>query len=271
MNERELLVIAVGAALKAGKEILEVYHSDDIGIQTKRDDTPLTLADQRSNAVILACLEPTGIPVLSEESLQAPYELRRRWNRCWIIDPLDGTKEFIKRNGEFTVNIALVINGEPALGVIFTPVTGGLYLGSRDTGGRRNVLRGEEAVHADPESIIENSQRLPVEKGMEKAYTVVASRSHRNRETEEFIMSLEKEHRPLHVLSRGSSLKICMVAEGTADIYPRFAPTMEWDTAAGHAIAKHSGCSFTNPETCRELSYNKENLTNPWFIVNRNS
>lgn len=269
MNELKLLIIAVNAALKAGNAILGVYYSEDHEIQGKSDLSPLTLADRRSNEIILEELKQTGIPVVSEESLQAPYEVRKDWNHCWIVDPLDGTKEFIKRNDEFTVNIALVHHGKPVIGVIFTPVTGELYYAGNETGAWKYVLPAAFTGDIPAESLPEASRRLP-DPGLQKEhFTVVASRSHRNRETDEFIGELGKQYGEMETLSRGSSLKICMVAEGAADIYPRFAPTMEWDTAAGHAIAANAGCSFIDPATGRELTYNKENLTNPWFIVKR--
>jgi len=269
MNERDLLLISVKAAMKAGETILGVYHSEKFDVETKADRSPLTIADKRSNKEILKYLGRTGIPVLSEESYHAGWDQRKEWHTCWIVDPLDGTKEFIKRNGEFTVNIALVEDGSPVLGVIFTPVTGELFVGSSEAGSFKKIIMGDDPSAATIDDLLQSATPLPDPAVVPEVFTVVASRSHRNEETDAFIRSLENKHPGLQLISRGSSLKICMVAEGKAQIYPRFAPTMEWDTAAGHAVAKYAGCHLYCPETHEELIYNKEKLTNPWFIVKR--
>jgi 3'(2'), 5'-bisphosphate nucleotidase len=268
MTEKELLELSVKASLEAGKAIMEIYRMDDFQVQQKEDTSPLTLADRRSDEIIRRLLETSGIPLISEESLIRPAAERKRWSRCWMVDPLDGTKEFISRNGEFTVNIALIEKGYPVLGVIFTPVTGELFFGNRETGSFRIVVPNGSAAN-DPALFIASAEKLPLNRSVPSPYTVVASRSHRNPETDLFIGELEKRYSPIHLISRGSSLKMCMVAEGRADIYPRLGPTMEWDTAAGHAIAKFAGCEVINAETLQELKYNKTTLTNPSFIVRR--
>lgn len=253
---KEFLDIAKRAALDAGAEILKIYTdpSQDFGIEKKADNSPLTLADKAAHHCIMRYLQDTGIPVLSEEGRHLPYEQRKDWHRLWVVDPLDGTKEFIKKNGEFTVNIALVEDGAPILGVIYIPVTGILYYG----------IVGEGAWKTSSASM---SESLPLKKSDERPFTVVASRSHMNAETEEYISQLRKNHDNIQLVSNGSSIKICLVAEGSADAYPRFAPTMEWDTAAGDAIARAAGKRVVDAQTGKSLVYNKEDLHNPWFLV----
>lgn len=261
-----LLFSAITAALHAGKEILKTYYSDDFTVRIKTDSTQLTTADQRSHEVITDILAQTGLPVLSEEGKNIHYKERQGWDYFWLIDPLDGTKEFIKRNGEFTVNIALVCNRKPVMGVIYIPVLEDLYLASPETGSYKVDCINYKSGKKNLREIISAGTRLPF-RGIRTKYTVAASRSHMTPETEEFILSLKKKYGDISFISKGSSLKICMVAEGIADIYPRFAPTMEWDTAAGHAIAEYAGCTVTREDGITPLEYNKENLMNPWFIV----
>jgi 3'(2'), 5'-bisphosphate nucleotidase len=244
--------LAEKAAIQGGKEILEVYHSDNFEVEKKGDQSPLTLADRKAHLAIMEVLEASGIPVLSEEGKEIPYEERKNWRRLWIVDPLDGTKEFIKRNGEFTVNIALIDNGVPVLGVIYVPVKNELYSGASGMGARK-VQNGESIT-------------IPMVQ-TERKYRAVGSRSHMSPETQEFLENLKKEHGEVEVVSMGSSLKICLVAEGTADVYPRFAPTMEWDTAAGHAIVKAAGKSLIDVKTNQEMVYNRKDLLNNWFVV----
>ena len=253
---KELLEIAKRAALDAGAEILRIYTdpTQDFGIEKKADNSPLTLADKAAHLCIMRYLQETGIPVLSEEGQHLPYSERKSWKRLWVVDPLDGTKEFIKKNGEFTVNVALVEDGAPVLGVIYIPATGILYYG----------IVGEGAWK---ECSLNAKESLPLKKSGERPFTVVASRSHMNAETEEYISQLRKNHDNILLVSSGSSIKICLVAEGTADAYPRFAPTMEWDTAAGDAITRAAGKRVVDAQTGKPLVYNKEDLHNPWFLV----
>jgi len=260
-----LLMDAITASLKAGREILEVYEST-FEVEYKADNSPLTIADKRAHNTIVHELKETGIPVLSEEGKDIPFSQRELWSTLWIVDPLDGTKEFIKQNGEFTVNIALIERGVPVLGVIYVPVEETLYYAAKGIGSYRL----DEALHASEkmdsfEDIVSASVKLPEKK--DRPYTMVGSRSHMSDETAAYFDKIRGEHPEAEIISRGSSLKICMVAEGSADVYPRFAPTMEWDTAAGHAIAKESGYEIVQTDSDNPLVYNKEDLLNPWFIV----
>lgn len=260
---KSLLNIAVDAAIVAGKEILSVYESGDFTIETKEDNSPLTRADKLAHAAIATKLEQTGIPVLSEEGRAIPHAERAAWTRLWIVDPLDGTKEFISRNGDFTVNIALIEEGSPVLGVIYVPVTHELYYGIVGDGAWKVV---EANRFDDTGELMAAAIRLPLESAG-TTYRVVGSRSHMNEQTMAFIDSLRKEHPDMEIVQRGSSLKICMVASGEADIYPRFSSTMEWDTAAGHAIALAAGKRIVSANDNIDLIYNKKNLLNPFFIV----
>ncbi len=261
---KELTLEAIKASLRAGEKILEVYESDH-QVEEKNDKSPLTLADKQSHNVIDKRLQATGLPILSEEGKDIPYEERSRWPRFWLVDPLDGTKEFIKRNGEFTVNIALVEVGEVIAGVIYVPVKDILYFSLRGIGSFKleNV---KDHRSAPLEEMMEAARKLPADQGRNN-FTVVASRSHINEDTQQFIQELEKEHGEVETTSVGSSLKLCLVAEGAADIYPRFGPTMEWDTAAGQSIALEAGKEVIDQETGERLQYNKEDLLNHWFIV----
>ena len=244
-------------ARRAGEATLEIYNRE-FTIEEKEDRSPLTEADKRSNEVILAGLAEAypEIPTISEEVKALPYEERKSWTRFWLIDPLDGTKEFIKKNGEFTVNIALIEDGVPTLGVVYQQAADILYYGAKgqgafkvDADGNRTQMQGGE-----------HYSKLDTVR-------VVASRSHMSAETEEFVKELRDQGKQIELTSSGSSLKLCMVADGSADVYPRFAPTMEWDTGAAHAVALEAGRQVLNRETGQPLQYNKENLLNPWFIV----
>lgn len=267
-TKERLLLTAVNAAIAAGKEIMTVYDDprQDFGVETKADGSPLTKADMRADAAISHALDDTGICVLSEERAQASDEERHRCGRLWIVDPLDGTKEFIKRNGDFTVNIALAEGGTPVLGVVFGPVRRELYWGLCGIGAGK--ASGVDLAHrfADMGELAAASVALPLPRGS-RPFTVVASRSHMNDETRAYVERLQAAHADMVAMSRGSSLKICMVAEGVADVYPRFAPTMEWDTAAGHAVAAAAGCEVVRADDGQPLSYNKADLHNPWFVV----
>ncbi len=262
-----LLQTAITAALKAGEEILRIYNGpvSDFEIEKKSDHSPLTIADRKSNEIIMEYLKNTPYPVISEENKAVGYDSRRSWTTVWIVDPLDGTKEFIQKNGEFTINIALIDKGQPILGVIYIPVARTLYYGTLCEGAYK-IAPISYAKAPDWTELAEKALPLPLPR-KDSSFVVVASRSHLNMETEKFIASLKQEHQELKFTSIGSSIKICLVAEGTADIYPRFAPTMEWDTAAGHAIAKAAGKELYQQDEKTPLTYNKENLLNPWFIV----
>lgn len=262
------LKTAIHAAVSAGHEILKIYHTGDFEVKMKSDNSPLTIADQRAHEIIVDQLAKTNIPILSEEGKSILYEERSMWNQYWLVDPLDGTKEFIKRNGEFTVNIALIEKETPVLGVVYVPVTKDLYFSTKDLGAFKSINIDSETELENIQSLLQTSFKLPFFFENEQ-FTVVASRSHMNKDTEEFIEKLKSKYGDVDFISRGSSLKICMVAEGIADIYPRFAPTMEWDTAAGHAIALYSGCTITCQDEKTPIRYNKKDLLNSWFIVKR--
>jgi len=261
---KDNLAIAIQASLDAGKAILEVYSSNDFNVEIKGDDSPLTRADKNANDVINSYLTQTPIPIISEENRQLDYSERKDWKQCWIVDPLDGTKEFIKRNGEFTVNIALIENGNPILGVIYVPVSKTLYFTSEDASTSYKIDLESEEVSVD--YIFENASEIKPQTNNFSVVKIVGSRSHLNDDTKNFISEIEKENE-VEIVSKGSSLKFCLVAEGKANIYPRYAPTMEWDTAAGQAICQAAGVKVINNETQKPLQYNKENLLNPYFLV----
>ncbi|MGM0648239.1 MAG: 3'(2'),5'-bisphosphate nucleotidase CysQ [Bacteroidota bacterium] len=266
---KEEMVKAVNAAIEAGKEILTVYKTDDFEIETKGDQSPLTRADRNAHHLIMRKLESTGYPVLSEEGKEMDYDKRKVWPRYWCVDPLDGTKEFIKRNGEFTVNIALIEDRIAAHGVIYVPVTQELYVGIRGLGAWKMTAVDPDYRASSLEDLFKQGQKLPYQPAINKPFVAVGSRSHMNDQTREIIASFEKKYGETKVISRGSSLKLCMVAEGKADIYPRFAPTMEWDTAAGQAIAQAAGMLVTTADMVTPLLYNKQELLNPWFVVRK--
>lgn len=279
-NHNNIMNIAISAAIEAGNEIMRIYNDPeaDFSVEKKADNSPLTIADKTSHRVIMQHLKATGIPVLSEEGTSISYSERKEWNTLWMVDPLDGTKEFIKRNGEFTVNIALIKKGKPLAGIIYVPVTETLYVGWNGGNGNRDFQLPETentpgawkltnpATNLTFSELIFNGKKLPCD-DLPQIYTLAGSRSHMGPETEEYIAKRKEEHPQIDMVSKGSSLKICMVAEGAAHEYPRFGPTMEWDTAAGHAIANAAGKKLWLTDLLGELTYNKENLLNPYFIV----
>ena len=270
-----LVDVATRAAFDAGREIISVYAST-FAVEHKEDRSPLTEADKRAHRVIVAMLATTGLPVLSEEGRTIPPAERQAWDRYWLVDPLDGTKEFVKRNGEFTVNIALMTRAKggadtrngthtPMAGVLYVPVKDTLYF-SWDGGGAYRLEQAATHLATSAYERAAMATRLPVPQ-QHRTYTVVASRSHQSPETLAFIRSKEHEHGAVALTSMGSALKICLVAEGAADVYPRYAPTMEWDTAAGHAICMEAGRELTDLGTQAPMRYNKNDLLNNWFIV----
>jgi 3'(2'), 5'-bisphosphate nucleotidase len=280
MELKAYILKSIQAAIAAGKAINMVYHSEDFGVEYKSDTSPLTVADQKSHEIIMNVLQDFDIPILSEEGKDSPYAQRKDWQRFWVVDPLDGTKEFIKRNGEFTVNIALVEDGRPILGTIFVPDRDTLYFAAQGFGaykledGPFNELQHAPADSAEQVrillgQIVEQSTQLPIEHPRQAALTIVGSRSHKTAELEAYVEEKRKTVGEVAFISAGSSLKICLVAEGKADIYPRLGPTMEWDTAAGQAIAEAAGATVFAYDTAKPLMYNKEDLHNPWFIVQR--
>ena len=262
MNFNKLLIKAINASIEGGHAIMDVYASD-FAVEHKDDKSPLTLADKNCNEVIEDHLTGTDIPFLSEEGAKITYEDRKDWEYSWLVDPLDGTKEFVKRNGEFTVNIALIHNGNPIMGVIYVPVKEELYFAMEGLGSYK-IVRNQ--IIDNLETLISSSDKLPIDYKRNN-YVIVGSRSHLSTETEVFFEDMKKEHVNVEIMAVGSSLKLCMVAEGKADAYPRYAPTMEWDTGAGHAIAKYAGFSVKQYNSTEDVIYNKEDLLNPWFLV----
>lgn len=249
INIINLTRLAKEAAERAGNKILEIYDSNDFEIELKSDNSPLTVADKAAHNEIIYSLEKTGIQVLSEEGADFPYEIRKNWEYFWLIDPLDGTKEFIKKNGEFTVNIALIHKGIPILGVVNAPAIKKLYWGNSEQGSWIQDKKLPPKQLCKPENV--------------QIKTIVASKSHLTKETQDFIDQFEN----VEVISMGSSLKFMLVAENNAQIYPRFAPTMEWDTAAAHAIILSLGGDVLQYPSLTSMNYNKESLLNPWFLV----
>ncbi len=256
-----LLSDIVATAESAGEAVMEVYAGADLGTRYKEDDSPLTRADLASHRLIKARLEALTphIPVLSEESKAVPYSERRAWSLFWLVDPLDGTKEFVKRNGEFTVNIALVREGKPILGVVHAPALKSTYWAAASLGAFKRA-NGGEALPIRTQHYTEGALRL------------VASRSHAGAQTEAFVTRLREDARigEIDLVSIGSALKLCLVAEGAAHLYPRFGPTMEWDTAAAQCVVEVAGGKVTDLEG-QALHYNKENLLNPFFLVSGRS
>ncbi|MFD2201869.1 3'(2'),5'-bisphosphate nucleotidase CysQ [Shivajiella indica] len=249
MHLQSLTTLAKSASLEAGKVILSIYNSFDLGVEYKKDDSPLTKADIAGHEVIVTYLKESGLPILSEEGAQTPYDIRKNWDYYWLVDPLDGTKEFIKKNGEFTVNIALIHQQKAVLGVVYAPVLGWLYWGNREDGAWKK--EGE-----NPPIRIQGKRNAPVK-------TIVASRSHLSEETKEFI----DQYPDAETVSMGSSLKFMLVAEDRAQIYPRFAPTMEWDTAASQAIVEAAGRQVLTYPELEPMKYNREDMLNGWFLV----
>ena len=256
-------------SLGAGRAIMEIYGKEDFNVSLKVDDSPLTAADLASHHFIVDGLSRLNkelgfeIPILSEESTMISYTEREHWSQYWLIDPLDGTKEFIKRNGEFTVNIALIDKGVPLLGFVYVPVQDELFYGDVSAEYACKFMNASAADKCCVEQIrASGSMNGPVR--------VIASKSHLNEDTKAVITAVQEEFGKCDFLSSGSSLKLCRVAEGMADFYPRYAPTMEWDTAAADAVCRAAGCSVMNAENHRPLQYNKENLLNPYFYVTAN-
>lgn len=251
MDLNPLLEIAKTAAKNAAVSILEIYESGDFSIEAKSDDSPLTKADKASHLAIVAELEKTNLPILSEEGRDIPFDERKDWEYFWMIDPLDGTKEFIKRNGEFTVNIALIHRGKPILGVVQVPVQNKIYYSVENQGAYLDT------------GDLNTTLKVNTFKMTDSELKIVASRSHLNEDTQQFMDQFDQPE----IVSMGSSLKLVAVAEGKADLYPRYAPTMEWDTAAADAIVREAGGHVHIKETTTSVLYNKEDLLNPHFLV----
>lgn len=253
MDLKGLAIEVTKIARDAGDAIMKIYGTDDFQVQTKGDESPLTIADSTANGIICDGLEKLDVqfPIVSEENKEIPYEERKDFTYSWLVDPLDGTKEFIKRNGEFTVNIALIHNNKPVLGVVYAPVVDEMYYAADGQGAY--LVKGEETKRLNAPSFGLKDNGLGV----------VASRSHLNADTEAFLAALNE---PV-IVPKGSSLKFLILANGGAHVYPRLAPTMEWDTGAAHVVLVEAGGSVINHETKKPLEYNKENLLNPYFVA----
>lgn len=249
LDEQQLIKIVRDAA----KRIMAIYETD-FEVENKEDQSPLTAADRASHEAIMESLQKLhpDIPVLSEEGKHMPYEIRRSWRRFWLVDPLDGTKEFVKRNGEFTVNIALIDGEYPVWGIVHVPVTGLTYVGNAE---------GAYMINAE-----NHIQQLYVRVPDEDSFTLVESRSHPSPELDNLLANLAKRHPNINRIQKGSSLKLCAVAEGIAHLYPRLGPTMEWDTAAGQAVVEAAGGKVIDLQGLR-FRYNKENLLNTYFLA----
>jgi 3'(2'), 5'-bisphosphate nucleotidase len=260
-----LLLKIVNTAIKAGDEILKIYNSNDFHIELKKDNSPLTKADIASNKIIIETLQQTGLPVISEENKEIDFEERKNWGKYWLVDPLDGTKEFIKRNGHFTVNIALINSNISEMGVVYLPYFRTLYFADINFGAYKCEKITDAFLAYD--ILMSRAKKISC-KSKNERLRILASQSHFTTETQQFIDSIsEKSGQDVDILNIGSSLKFCTIAEGEADIYPRFGPTMEWDIAAGHAVLKASGGNIIDVTTKKEIVYNKENLLNNNFIA----
>ena len=276
------LDVSLLAAIKAGEAILAVYQ-DDIDVTYKEDKTPLTLADKQANTIIGNYLSTEAfrhIPILSEEGKHAPYDKRKTWEYFWLVDPLDGTKEFINRRGEFTVNIALIHKNRPVLGVLFVPVNGFIYFAAEGLGSYKlhsaEILaqlssdKGWAKNGSSPlGTIVDLANRLPLDQSGYRSGSkvrIVGSRSHATQGLENFVHTMNKRYGEVEFVPAGSALKFGLIAEGIADIYPRFGPTMEWDTGAGQCIVEQAGGAVLHLSEKKPLYYNKKDLSNPDFI-----
>jgi 3'(2'), 5'-bisphosphate nucleotidase len=262
MKLSQNLKLAIDAAIQAGKKIIEIYNSDDFNLEYKLDDSPLTIADTASNKIIENILEASNIPILSEEGNILDFNNRKNLKHLWVVDPLDGTKEFIKKNNEFTVNISLIENSVPVIGVIYAPALNVLYFSEKKLGAYKVFITNlDEFDHSDP-------LRLPLVKKF-KEYKVLTTRSHLNDKTLDYIDNLKVNNLKVVSVPMGSSLKFCLLAEGLADCYPRFSPCMEWDTAAGQIICDEAGFKVIDLKTMKPIVYNRENLINNYFIAKK--
>ncbi|HYA01714.1 MAG TPA: 3'(2'),5'-bisphosphate nucleotidase CysQ [Syntrophobacteria bacterium] len=278
----DCLLAAIQAARAAGDAILTVYHGE-FDVEYKADHSPLTIADRRAHSIIKEQLSENHlqeIPLLSEEGKSIPYEVRKQWDQFWLVDPLDGTKEFVKRRDEFTVNIALIRAGKPILGVVLVPAKDLLYFAMEKFGSfkieRPEAVRGigqglNGASSGEPllEKLLHSAQRLPLLRvgcAEKHRLTVIGSRSHGTEALEDFVRGAERRFKEVKLISAGSALKFALVAEGKGDLYPRFGPTMEWDTAAGQCLVEQSGGTVLDLGEQKPLAYNKKELLNPYFI-----
>ena len=256
MSNSTLVKDVVQIARDAGKVIMDIYGTEDFKVESKSDESPLTIADRTANDVICKGLEALAIqyPIVSEENKEVPYGQRKEYSHFWLVDPLDGTKEFIKRNGEFTVNIALIHNQQTVMGIVYAPVMDEMYW----------AIKGDGAF-MEKDGVV-TKLTAPSFKMSDKGLKLVCSRSHLNADTEQFVADFDSPD----LVSKGSSLKFLILAKGEAHIYPRLAPTMEWDTGAAQIVLEEAGGKVINNDTKTPLEYNKEILRNPYFIATAN-
>lgn len=259
---------AFNAALRAGAGIMEIYNSEqEFLVNLKSDNTPITEADRRSHETIKDYLSRTRIPLMSEEGRDLLYEERCGWDLYWLVDPLDGTLEFIKRTGEFTINIALMVNNRPTVGVVYVPTSGRIYFAIEGRGAWKRIgMTPNPNAQMNISEIMRGAEPLPQTDGANEPKVVALSRSHISPDTHIVVDSLKEKFGKIEILTQGSSLKLCLVAEGLVDIYPRTTPTSEWDTAAGECILNEAGGSIRELEHNSTLNYNKPTLINPNFI-----
>lgn len=248
---------AIEASIDASKEIMRIYELP-LEKAIKQDGSPVTSADLASSAIIANHLRTTGIPIIGEELEATPYEIRKNWTQVWIVDPLDGTKEFIKKNGEFAVNIALVENGVPIFGLITSPVEETILFGAKGKGAYLSTFK----------NINDSKSWLKLKPlSLNETIVMAGSRSHHSGKILDFVEGLKAKYEKVVFVKKGSSLKFFDLAKGSADVYPRFAPTMEWDIASGQAILNELGGSVIDAANYKDLIYNKEDLYNPYFIA----
>lgn len=261
-----LLPYAFNAAVRAGAEIMKIYNSDSYNIEVKSDNTPLTIADRLAHNKIKEVLGATRIPILSEEGRAMLYEERKNWEMFWLVDPLDGTIEFIKRNNEFTVNIALMADNECIGAIVYVPYLGKVYFAERGFGAMliEGVAPDEQANYTNGE-IRAHSKMLPLTTNTHDKFRIAVSRSHQTAETAQYIDQMREKHPDIEIVEQGSSYKFCLLAEGAIDYYPRTTTTYEWDTAAAELILREAGGEVRSLPDYQPLRYNKENLNNPWF------
>ncbi len=271
MSEKEikeyLTQSMVNAALRAGAAIMKIYNSEErIDIHLKSDKTPMIDADRAAHTAIKEALGSTRIPILSEEGREMLYDERRSWEMFWLVDPLDGTVEFINKREEFTINIALMSGNRAVAAVVYVPCLNRLYVAGRGEGAYvRYNTPPDEAAELNFESIIESAKKLPLTTTPHDIQRVAVSRSHITDETNQYIDKLREQFPDLEVIQQGSSYKFCMLAEGDIDHYVRTSFTYEWDTAAGELILAEAGGATSTIEGEERLQYNKEELENPWF------
>ncbi|MDR3246697.1 MAG: 3'(2'),5'-bisphosphate nucleotidase CysQ [Prevotellaceae bacterium] len=265
----ELFHTAFKAAIIAGKRILEIYNSEDFQVSMKSDNSPLSSADKEAHEIIKRLLIHSRIPILSEEGRDMQFEERKSWDVLWIVDPLDGTRQFIQKREEFTVNIALVIEGNPLFGVVYAPAIGDMYFGIKDMGSFKVNIGEHDFLSYSFQQIISVSKKLDPPSKTDGKYTILASYYHVNKETLEYIDEMRKTYPDIEVKKVGSSLKMCMLADGIGDVYVRYTDTYEWDTAAAQTILEGVGWSINALDTNEPLTYNKESLLNPYFICKK--